>query len=66
MVRDLDIPKASPQSVAQGIFDGVGKGEEDIFPDPLSATLADGWQVGSAKVLERQNAALLQSQPVAS
>jgi NAD(P)-dependent dehydrogenase (short-subunit alcohol dehydrogenase family) len=66
MVRDLDIPKASPQSVAQGIFDGVGKGEEDIFPDPLSATLADGWQAGSAKVLERQNAALLQSQPVAS
>ena len=33
---------------------------------PLSATLADGWQEGSAKVLERQNAALLQSQPVAS
>ena len=66
MVRDLDIPKASPQSVAQGIFDGVGKGEEDIFPDPLSATLADGWQAGSAKALERQNAALLQSQPVAS
>ena len=49
MNRGLDIPKASPESVAQGIFDGVGKGEEDIFPDPLSATLADGWQAGSAK-----------------
>src|SRR6266702_680542 len=34
MVRDLDIPKASPQSVAHGIFDAVEKGEEDIFPDP--------------------------------
>jgi len=66
MVRDLDIPKASPQSVAQGIFDGVGKGEEDIFPDPQSATLADGWHAGPAKALERQNAALLQPQPVAS
>jgi len=66
MVRDLDIPKASPQSVAQGIFDGIGKGEEDIFPDPLSATLADGWHAGPAKALERQNAALLQAQPVAS
>jgi NAD(P)-dependent dehydrogenase (short-subunit alcohol dehydrogenase family) len=66
MVRDLDIPKASAQSVAQGIFDGVGKGEEDIFPDPLSATLADGWHAGPAKALERQNAALLQPQPVAS
>jgi len=66
MVRDLDIPKSSPRSVAQGIFDGAGKGEEDIFPDPVSATLADGWRAGPAKVLERQNAALLQSQPAAS
>ena len=66
MVRDLDIPKASPQSVAQGIFDGVDSGEEDIFPDPLSAALADGWQAGPAKALERQNAALLQPQPASS
>ena len=66
MVRDLDIPKAPAQSVAQGIFDGVGNGEEDIFPDPLSATLAGGWHAGPAKALERQNAALLQPQPVAS
>jgi NAD(P)-dependent dehydrogenase (short-subunit alcohol dehydrogenase family) len=66
MVRALDIPKASPQSVAQGIFDGVSEGEEDIFPDSLSATLADGWQAGPAKMLELQNAALLQSEPAAS
>ena len=66
MVRDLDIPKASPQSVAQGIFEAVEIGEEDIFPDPLSAALADGWQAGPAKALERQNAALLQPQPAAS
>jgi short-subunit dehydrogenase len=46
MVRALDIPKASAQSVAHGIFDGVGNGEEDIFPDPLSAALADGWHAG--------------------
>jgi len=61
MVRDLDLPKASPQSVAQSIFDAVEKGEEDIFPDPLSAALADGWHAGPAKALERQNAALLQA-----
>jgi NAD(P)-dependent dehydrogenase (short-subunit alcohol dehydrogenase family) len=66
MVRALDIPKASPQSVARGIFDGVGRGEEDIFPDPLSAALADAWHAGPAKALERQNAALLQPQPVTS
>jgi len=66
MVRDLDIPKAPPQSVAQGILEAVEKGEEDIFPDPLSAALADAWQTGPDKALERQNAELLQPQPVAA
>jgi len=66
MVRDLDIPKTSPQSVAQGVFDAVEKGEEDIFPDPLSSAFADDWHAGPAKTLERQNAALLQAQPAAS
>jgi NAD(P)-dependent dehydrogenase (short-subunit alcohol dehydrogenase family) len=66
MVRDLDIPKAAPQTVARGILDGVEKGEEDIFPDPLSAALADSWHSGPAKALERQNAALVQAQPAAS
>ncbi|MGH3279250.1 MAG: SDR family NAD(P)-dependent oxidoreductase [Trebonia sp.] len=65
MVRALPIPKASPQSVAQGIFDGLAKGEEDIFPDPLSASLAVGWHAGPAKALEGQNAMLLQAQPAA-
>jgi NAD(P)-dependent dehydrogenase (short-subunit alcohol dehydrogenase family) len=36
MTRGFEIPKASPESVAQGIFDGVEKGEEDIFPDAAS------------------------------
>jgi NAD(P)-dependent dehydrogenase (short-subunit alcohol dehydrogenase family) len=66
MVRDLDIPKAAPQTVARGILDGVEKGEEDIFPDPLSAALADSWHSGPAKALERQNAALVQPQPATS
>ena len=66
MVRALDIPKAPPQAVAQGIFDAVENGEEDIFPDALSATFADAWLAGPDKALERQNAALLQPQPVAS
>ena len=50
----FDVPKASPESVARAIFDGVDQGEEDIFPDPLSAALADGWRHGAAKMLERQ------------
>jgi short-subunit dehydrogenase len=64
MVRDLDIPKASPESVARAILDGVEHGEEEIFPDPMSASMAAGWRSGAAKVLERQNAALAQAQPV--
>lgn len=59
MSRDLDVPKASPASVAQAIFDGVAAGDEEIFPDPLSAMLAPSWADGSVKALERQNAALL-------
>jgi hypothetical protein len=34
MSRGFDIPKASADSVARGIFDGVEDGEEDIFPIP--------------------------------
>jgi NAD(P)-dependent dehydrogenase (short-subunit alcohol dehydrogenase family) len=64
MTRYLDIPKASPESVASAILDGVDDGEEEIFPDPLSATMAESWRRGAAKALERQNAALLQAQPV--
>lgn len=63
MSRDLDIPKASPQSVARAILDAVDNGEQDIFPDPMSRALANGWHSGPAKELERQNAALL-AEPV--
>lgn len=59
MSRVLDIPKATPDSVARGIFDGVARGEEDIFPDTLSESIAEGWRGGVPKALERQNAALL-------
>ena len=65
MVRDLDIPKSSPESVARAIFDGIDDGEEDIFPDPFSQALAEGWRTGVAKALERQNAALLDAASVA-
>jgi NAD(P)-dependent dehydrogenase (short-subunit alcohol dehydrogenase family) len=66
MVRDLDIPKTSPEAVARGIFDGVEKGEEEIFPDPMSETMAESWRTGPAKALERQNAALVAARPAAA
>ena len=65
MTRDLEIPKAPPESVARAIFDGIENGEEDIFPDPLSQGLAEGWRSGVTKQFERQNAALLPTEPVA-
>jgi len=61
MIRGWDIPKASPESVARAIFDGVENGEDEIFPDPMSAAMAQSWRSGAAKALERQNAALLQA-----
>jgi NAD(P)-dependent dehydrogenase (short-subunit alcohol dehydrogenase family) len=32
MTRGFEIPKASPEAVAKGIFDGLENKEEDIFP----------------------------------
>jgi short-subunit dehydrogenase len=66
MSRGFDIPKASPESVAQGIFDGVEKGEEDIFPDPISASMAENWRGSAVKALERQFASLVGPEPPAS
>jgi NAD(P)-dependent dehydrogenase (short-subunit alcohol dehydrogenase family) len=54
MNRGLDIPKATPESAARGIFDGLANGEEEIFPDPASLAIADAWRASAAKALERQ------------
>ena len=66
MVRGLEIPKASPASVAAGIFDGLARGEEEIFPDPMSETMTESWRASPAKELERQNAMLLQGKSAAA
>jgi short-subunit dehydrogenase len=51
-VATADIPTATPESAAQAIFDGVDNGEPEIFPDPLSAALAETWR-SWAKALDR-------------
>jgi short-subunit dehydrogenase len=66
MNRGFDIPKASPESAAAGIFDGLEHGEEDIFPDPASQSIAEGWRAGAAKALERQFAAFVSQSPAAA
>ena len=54
MNRGFEIPKASPESAAQRIFDGLEKGEDEIFPDPASLSIAESWRTGAVKALERQ------------
>ena len=66
MSRDLDVPKASPEYVARAILDGVEQGEDDIFPDPMSESMADSWRSSAAKALERQFAALAPEPPKSS
>jgi NAD(P)-dependent dehydrogenase (short-subunit alcohol dehydrogenase family) len=63
MNRGFDIPKASAESVARAIFDGVEEGEEDIFPDPMSQSMAEGWRTGAAKAFERQMATFVPAVP---
>jgi NAD(P)-dependent dehydrogenase (short-subunit alcohol dehydrogenase family) len=66
MSRGLQIPKPSAASVARDIWDGVEKDEEDIFPDPMSSAIAEGWRSGVVKEFERQSAAMTAAAPVGS
>jgi NAD(P)-dependent dehydrogenase (short-subunit alcohol dehydrogenase family) len=59
MNRGFEIPKASPESAAQHIFDGLEKCEDEIFPDPASLSISEGWRTGAIKALERQFAAFV-------
>jgi NAD(P)-dependent dehydrogenase (short-subunit alcohol dehydrogenase family) len=54
MTLGSDIPSASPESVALAIFDAIDNGEEEIFPDPVSAPIAVPWRDSIGKLLERQ------------
>ena len=63
MNRGFDIPKASVETTAQGIFSGLENGEEDIFPDPASQSIAEGWRNGVVKALERQFAGFVPASP---
>lgn len=57
MSREFDIPKTSPLVVAENILAGIACGQEDIFPDPMSAQLGELW-TKDPKGLEKQFAAM--------
>jgi len=66
MNRGFEIPKVSTETAAQGIFDGLERGEDDIFPDSVSQSIAEGWRTGVAKALETQFATFAQSSAAAA
>ena len=63
MNRGFNIPKASPESAAAGIFDGLERGEDETFPDPASKSIAEGWRTGVAKALEMQFSGFVPQSP---
>ncbi len=58
MTADLEISKATPNKVAAAILAGVEKGDEDIFPDPMSQDVL-GKLSKDPKEVERAFAAMI-------
>ncbi len=57
MAAEITFPKTSAADVAKAIVDGVQEDHEDIFPDPMSAQVYEGWRQDH-KAVERQFAAV--------
>jgi len=57
MLVGVEMPKTSPDDVAKAIVHGVDRGIEDIFPDPMSASLYDAW-CKDHKAVEKQFATM--------
>lgn len=57
MVKALPLQKTSPAEVAKALLAGVARGDEEIFPDPMSLQLSGLW-AKSPKEFERAFAGL--------
>jgi NAD(P)-dependent dehydrogenase (short-subunit alcohol dehydrogenase family) len=53
----LDVANPDQIRAAADAVDGADNGDEEIFPDPMSESMADSWRSAAAKALERQYAA---------
>lgn len=58
MADSFPMDKASPNAVARTILDGLEAGEEDIYPDPVSAEMHAGL-LGDPKAVERRAGEML-------
>lgn len=66
MSRGFEVPKVSPEHAANGIFDGVEEGSDEIFPHPMLEAAAESWRAGEIKSLERQFATFVEPGAIAS
>jgi short-subunit dehydrogenase len=57
MIREMAVPKTSPEDVAAAIIDGVERGVDEILPDPASRELHAMWK-RDPRALERQFVAM--------
>jgi len=57
MTKDLQITKTSPVEVARAILEGLKRGVEDIYPDPMALQMSELWSK-NPKELEKQFAAM--------
>lgn len=57
MLAGVDMPKTKPQELAAAIVRGIEKGNEDIFPDPMSEGLYAAWRINHKEV-EKQFASM--------
>jgi short-subunit dehydrogenase len=56
MTAGIDVPKTAPRAVAEGILDGIERGDEDIFPDPNALAMSEVY-FSDPKAFERAFAA---------
>jgi NAD(P)-dependent dehydrogenase (short-subunit alcohol dehydrogenase family) len=59
--RTLAVNLLGTYTVTQAFLPLLDNGEDDVFPDRMSASLAASWRSRAANALERQNAALTQA-----
>jgi short-subunit dehydrogenase len=57
MSAAIPVEKASAADVAKAIVNGIEAGQEDIFPDPMSASVYETWR-NDHKAIERRFAAM--------
>lgn len=58
MAAQLTLEKATPESVARSILDGLEQGKEEIYPDPMAVAYGDAY-AGNPKELEGRVAAMM-------